>query len=540
MSIHPTPPSSLIGVLGAIGLFHGLSCLPVAGSDKGSRVVSISNPAAKELETQPPAAGTPPAGESPVPPADATTGTPESPAELEQPVIPGVLPKVPARAGDVPADLDLPQVPPGFDQVLPVWPPEAGPSPGLLPAIPTPDPFATGTDSNAVNYATNLNPIWGLSPLGGRPSGFGNVPGGFGGMRAPLLPGFNLSASLAGTYDSNASQGYGSANGSGAKDDFFFTLGGNMTYQTKGTIWTFTAAYSGGYNEYFRESNLSGYFQNAGASLNYDAGGRLTATLNVGVDFGSGANRYYQAVVNQVSYNYAIIARYAIGPKTSVVGSFSQNLTGASGGANQNTGMYDIGVSALWRYSPLTEFGPGIRYTSRTGDSQQNRTSIGPTLTVNHKLTSKFSLNSQVGLDFADSGSGGTTNSTVSASLAAIYQATELWGMNFSLYRDVEADPSGAGGFTEITALRLGYQRKIQRATLDLGIAYETNTFTNSGTASQTRPAQDFLTLDASLGMPVFANTCNASVFMRYRDQNGDPANSWNSFQTGFHISRSF
>lgn len=373
-----------------------------------------------------------------------------------------------------------------------------------------------------------------------RPSGFGNVPVGFGGRANPLKPGFSLTASLAGTYDSNPSQGYAATNGSGDGGDFHLTLGGTMAYQSKGSIWTFTAAYSGGYNQYFRESDLSGYFQNAGASLSYDAGGRLTAALNVGVDFGSGANRYYQAVVNQVSYNYGLTARYAIAPKTSVVGSFSQNFTSASGGSNQNTGSYNLGVSALWRYSQLTEFGPGIHYSSRSGDANQTYTSLGPTLAVNHKLTAKFSLNAQVGVDFADSGSGGASNPTVSALLGANYQASELWGMNLSLYRDVQADLSAAGGFTEITALRLGCQRKIQRATLDLGLSYETDKAVTSDTVSKPRPTRDFLTLDTSLGMPVFSNTCNASVFMRYSNLSGDPANTWNSFQTGFHLSHSF
>jgi hypothetical protein len=40
--------------------------------------------------------------------------------------------------------------------------------------------------------------------------------------------------------------------------------------------------------------------------------------------------------------------------------------------------------------------------------------------------------------------------------------------------------------------------------------------------------------------MPVFANTTSASVFMRYSDQNGATGETWDSFQIGFSLSRSF
>ena len=524
MSIHLTRPSSLIGVLGAGGLFLGLNCLAAAGKNPER----LEEPAAREADPAPPAilpnGASEPNTAEPIP-----TANPDPP------------PAEPAPADDKPTVPDVPPMEPGAAPIQPVWPQEAAPYPALPPAVPGQDPFATPAGSNSVDYSTSLSPPGGVATLAVRPSGFDNIPPeGFRTTATPLMPGLNLTASLAGTYDSNASQGIASANHNGGQGDFYLTLGGTAAYQNKGRVWTFTATYAGGYNEYFKDSNLSGYFQNAGASLTYDAGGRLSATLSAGVDYGSGANRYYQAVVNQVSYNYMLATRYAIAPKTSLVGSFSQSFTDASGGSTQNTRSTDVGLSALWRCSALTEIGPGVRYTSRSGDAQQDRTTVGPTVTVNHKFSPKFSLNSQIGVDFVNNASGGSTSSALSALLAATYQASDLWGMNLSLYRDTQADPSGFGGFTEVTAVRLGYQRKIQRATLNLGVSYESDTFSNSNLAGKSRPNERFLSLDASLSMPVFANTCDASIFMRYRDQNGGPSDSWNSFMAGARLSHGF
>lgn len=313
-----------------------------------------------------------------------------------------------------------------------------------------------------------------------------------------------------------------------------------MSYLSRPAIWTYGGVYSGGYSQYFRKTDLSGYFQNSGAWLNYDDGGPLSATLNVGLGFGSGANRYYQDFVEQLSLNYGISARYAISQKASVAGSFSQSLTSARDSTYSDTSSFNIGTSLLWRYSPVLEFGPGVRYTYRSGEHGDDRTSIGPTLTVNYVLNSVISMNSQVGMDFSDNGSGGSSDPSFSTSMGLNYHPSELWGLNLSLYRDMQADPAIDGGFTEITALNLGYYRKVRRAMLNLGVGYEINNPETNRFTRGTKGDLDFFTLNASLSMPIFSNTCNASVFMRYQDQSSDSSDSWDSYQAGFSISHSF
>lgn len=352
-----------------------------------------------------------------------------------------------------------------------------------------------------------------------------------------LRDGLGLGVSLTGTYDSNPSRGYGSAQDSG-QGDFYMTLGGALSYQSKASTVNYSLNYSGGYNQYFSQSDLSGYNQSAGAGITYDRG-PLSAGLRAGIDFGSGANRYYASVVDQVSYSFGLDARYRISPKTSLTANTSQRFT-TSSGDGQDTSSFDFGASALWRYSELTEFGPGIRYTSRSGDSGGNRTSIGPTLTLNYQLTRKVSFNSRIGTDFAQYENGGSADPTLSASIGLNWRASSLWGMNLSLNRDAQASYTAAGQFEEMTALRLGYNRRIRRAILNLGLGMETRTPEDRRAAVAGQTDRDHLTLDTSLGMPVFANTTSATLFMRYSDQNGGAEETWDSFQIGFGLSRSF
>ncbi len=419
----------------------------------------------------------------------------------------------------------------------------------ILDSEPATPPESTAPDyrpPNAGDFFNDLTSSTSSSgyqiPPSGMPSGFSQSPGsqladyGLGGT---LLDGLALSAFLSGTYDTNPSQGYSSPTAS-SEGDFYMTLGGTAAYRSKASDWTYGALYTGSYNQYLRQSELSGYNQNAGASVNYQ-GGPLSAGLNVGVNFGSGANRYYAAVVDQISVNYGLSARYKLSPKTTATGNFSQSLTSASGSNSSNTGSFTAGVAGLWRYSALTEFGPGLSYSQQSGSTQQNLTSIGPTLTVNYKLSKKVSLNSLVGLEFSQYEDGQTTDPTMSANIGLNYRASALWGMNLSFFRNVRADPGTAGQFQEITSLRLGYNRKIRRAQLNLGASLQNNVSQAPDSVATLRPDSNYLNLDSSLSMPIFANTCNASIFANYSDQSGDSSfNSWNSFQTGFSISRSF
>ena len=374
--------------------------------------------------------------------------------------------------------------------------------------------------------------------------GFSGVASGLGmppGMGGRLADGLVLSATLSGAYDTNPRQGYGQATGASGDSggDFFTTLGGSATYRSKSAVWTYGLSYNGSYNYFLSDSDLSGYNQGGRGSLNYDSG-PLNAGLNFGITLGSGANRYYASVVDQVSYNYGLDTRYRVSGKTSLSGNLSQSFTQASGNQYSDTESSSASLSALWRYSARTEFGPGIRYSRQSGSQQSyDRTTIGPMMTVNYKLTRKISLNARAGLDFADFGDAGSGDTGVSSSISANYQATKLWGMDLSLNRDARAAYTG-GGFEEVTGLRLGYHRKIDRATWTVGGSWESTASANPSGVIAVRPDRDYLSLDTALSMPVFGDTCSGSVFLRYTDQSGGGTETWDSLQAGFSISRSF
>ena len=377
----------------------------------------------------------------------------------------------------------------------------------------------------------------------GRPTGFNNAPvflpppdsGG------KLLKGFNFSTNLTGTYNSNVTQATGRA-GDPVDGDFIIGIGGTVSYLSTARLWTFGGNYSGSYDQYLENEDFSGFNQSAGLVANYN-GAKLSASLNTGFSLGRGGNRNFAAssFVEQISINNNLSARYAYSAKTSITADAGYSFTTASGGNFSDTNSFNLGLAALWKYSPLTEFGPGIRYTANSGGGNNDRTSLGPTLNLNYKLSTKVSLNSRVGLDFTSFSDGGSSDPTTSALIGLNYNASSLWGMNLSLYRDAQADASVANTFTEVTSLRIGYNRKIRRATFDLGVGYEVSTSENpSNVPGGSRPDRDYFTFDTSLGMAIFRNTTQASIFYRYSDQSGGAGDSFDSSQVGFSLSRGF
>jgi hypothetical protein len=380
----------------------------------------------------------------------------------------------------------------------------------------------------------------GLAPTPGPPSGFNISP--------ILLPlnraldgsvrrGFGGSLSLSGVYVSNPSLGYVGA-GDSDGGDFYMTLGGGLHYGGSHSDWSYSANYGGGYSEYFENSELSGFNHNAGLAAAY-SGGRFSASMNVGLGFGNGANRYYGAVVEELSVNYGLSASYQIGPKTSVTGSFSQSLTDATGSNSVNTDSFSASAAAFWAYSPLTQFGPGITYSRMEGDSSMD--SVGVNFNVNHKLAEKLSLNSQVGMNFSDFDDGGSSDPSLSAAVGMGYRPSPLWGMSLSLFRGFQPKPTKAGGFDEITSISLGYNRKIRLATLGLGASYSYNDAKTSGSRATDRPDAEYVNLNSSLSMPLFAGRASGSIFVSYSGQVGGETNgNGDSTQAGFSIGWGF
>lgn len=358
------------------------------------------------------------------------------------------------------------------------------------------------------------------------------------------LQGFGATATLSATYDSNAAFSY--APGLNNDDsDFFMTLAGTLAYQTQGTDLTYGASYSGSYSEYFDNSSLSGYNQSLGGNVNYN-GGAWTASLNARISQNNGANRYYQGTVDEWSYSYSLTASYRYSAKTSFSGNFSQTLNNADSDFS-DTSSFSAGLSANYIYSARTQFGAGLRYSQQIGDNRPDRRSIGPTFTTNYRLSEKISLNSQLGLDFSSYQGESSTDPNLSAAISANYRASELWGMNLTLRRGWTASGYLNDQFEERTGVRLGYYRRIQRFTWNVGVSYEYTTFdTPDSVVGPTADSREYFSIDTSIGTTIFADTTNASIFARYSDESGgaNPGSLSNrgrdSFQIGASLSRSF
>jgi hypothetical protein len=504
--------------MGLIGVAVGLSSLTALGADPVPEGVVTDIPAV-----------TPGSAEAlPVPAAPAPTPTPAVPDPTL--AVPPPAPKNPGLEV-IPAVIPFagaPAVAPDPNAV----PADGQPAPMEVPT--TVDPEATG----AVDPIGELPEV--AQGFGDRPTGFSNGVGDFSlASRLGESPfrGFNFGLNLTGTYDSNPTQGYGGPNQT-SDGDFFATLGGSIGYRTTASTLTFGANYSGSYNEYFSQSELSGFNHSGGLSANYD-GGAFTAALNIGLGYNDGANRYYEAMVTQFSVNYAVSGSYRMSAKTSLTANFGQTLTDPNGGYS-TTGDFNAGASAMWHYSDRTQFGPGIRYTSDSAESDNFRTTIGPTVTVNYRVTGKISLNAMTGVDFVQYDQGDGDDTSIPISLSLNYQASPLWGMYFSIYRDVQASPTLYNGSQEITNFSLGYHRKIRRASWTVGVSYEMGAAGTYSDPNGTSADSDYFSFNTGLSMPVFADNCSARVFMNWTGQNGSTTDSDGSFQAGVGLNWSF
>ena len=378
--------------------------------------------------------------------------------------------------------------------------------------------------------------------LPGAPSGFsrtGWTPEPMSEMES-IIDRLQLRANFSGVYDTNITQGTGTADRP-EEEAFILGLGGNFAYQGKGTEWAYSAAYNFNYEQFIgNHSDLSGLNNQGGtAVLRYDAG-KVNLSANVGFGVSDGANRYYQDIVKQTTINYGLSGEYSISPKTSLLASLKQQFTEATGTTATDYSTFEGNISAIWKISSLTQIGPGIRYTLISGDDRPDRSTIGPNLNLNYRLSTKVSLRSKIGLDFVEYEDGTSGDPMVSSQIGADYRANSLWGLNASLFRDAKPDQINPGAYDELTSFRLGYYRQIRRVTVNLGAGYELTKREEGGT-DNTQPDRDYFTWDASASMPMFSQRVLASIFYKYRDyQNEIGSVDWNSSQVGFSLTTEF
>lgn len=364
------------------------------------------------------------------------------------------------------------------------------------------------------------------------PSGFSRASAIYGAPNVRPSVGLSIAATLAASYDSNVTQGSDSSD-EGAKGDYIISPGVNLAYVTEGDRFVVGGMLSSSYDQYGDVSDYSGLNYNLSGFGGYN-GGKIIATFSSGIVGDRGTNRYYGDFIEQTNFSNRLIVRYALSPKTALVGNLSHQTSVVETEGYADTSSFNAGLAGFWSATPLLDVGPGFRYALRTSDDSDDKTTIGPNFNLNYQLTTKVSLRSTVGINFVDQGEE-VDDSLVNWAFILNYKASELWGMNLALFRDTQSNPI-TGGLDEITTYRLGYQRKIRRATLNLGVGYETRSEEGADSGQPSR-GFDYLTLDSSLTLPVFAESADLTFSLRYRDLSADDSeDSWNGVQTGVGI----
>ena len=373
------------------------------------------------------------------------------------------------------------------------------------------------------------------APLVAPPSGFSELPAGVLPAGNELLQGLAYSVSSGYTYDSNLFQGSGQP-GSPIENDIILSFSPGMTYRTQGSTWTLGLVGSLNYSSFLDHDDLGGLGYNTAVDFSYSQKPlTMAASLAYGLD--QGVNRNYGSkYVENERFHGSFRASYSLSPKTSIDARLGHSISVPDGGfATTESTNFDI--TAMWKATPLIAVGPGIGWGWQGGDTQATRETVGPLLRLTYKLSQKVALDGNFGVDFAEFGGSGRSDTSFSNRLGLNYRASSLWGMNLSLSQGTEADGASAGNFRETTAWRIGVDRRIRRATLGLGLSYEINdAVTPTGAAGAGQ--RDYLRFDSSLSMPVFWQRAQATTFISWNQESG--SREWDGFRFGVSLSAAF
>ena len=373
------------------------------------------------------------------------------------------------------------------------------------------------------------------APLVTAPSGFSELPAGVLPAGNELLQGLAYSVSSGYTYDSNLFQGSGQP-GSAIEDDIILSFSPGITYRTQGSTWTLGILGSLNYSSFLDHDDLGGLGYNTAVDLSYAKKPlKIAASLGYGLD--QGVNRNFGSnYVENKRFNGALRASYSLSAKTSLDARLGHTMNVPDGGFT-TTESTNFDITAMWKATPLISVGPGIHWSWQGGDTQATRDTVGPLLRLTYKLSQKVALDGNFGVDFAEFGGTGRSDTSFSNRLGVSYRASSLWGMNLSLSQGTEADGASAGNFRDTTAWRIGIDRRIRRATVGLGLSYETNesvTPTGAGGAGE----RDYLSFDSSLSMPVFWQRAKATTFITWSQESG--SREWDGVRFGISLSAAF
>lgn len=351
--------------------------------------------------------------------------------------------------------------------------------------------------------------------------------------------GLDFSLSLSALYDSNVNQASGSRLDP-EDSDFIVNAGLSASYLIGDETWQLGVNANVGYRHYFERDDFSDPTYGLSIHGGYNAA-KTVISFSTNFGFSSGVNVESGNFLEQISIGSNLSARYQLSGKTSLLASWAQSFSYNQTSGFSDTSSWTAEISGIWQATPRINLGPGIRYGVRGGSQGADTTILGPTFRLNYDLSTKVSLRSSVGADFTDSSLSGTSES-LNWSLGLSYKASNRWGLNLSMIRDIEATPiRGGAGFNETTSVRLGYWRTILKAKASLGISYQDRSSVDGSFATTGLGDSQLITTTAGLSMPIFKREARLNLNLSYRDFDGGSSDdSWDGWQTGVSLGYRF
>lgn len=343
--------------------------------------------------------------------------------------------------------------------------------------------------------------------------------------------GLDFSLGLGSVYDSNAGQNSGST-GNPISSDLILIPSLSATYRAGYRRWTLGGEFDLSRDEYldFTGLNATRYALSGYGSY---ASKKLQASISTGISRDAGINRQNNTFLEQFTYFNRLQARYRLSGNTSLgaawTGQNSESLTSGFADTSSKTAS----LYATWKLTSRTELGPGFRWGTRTGANNAELKVMGPTLKLNHELSSKLDLRSTIGLDSTDSPSG-DNDQLLNWSIALKYQASSRWGLDLSMIQDTQGSLATNGGFDEVTAFRLTHWRRILRSRFESSLGYESRDSTARRLVARRRNNFDYLEARCALTMPVYRDAIELELSLAYRQLDYEARDdSWDGWQFG-------
>jgi hypothetical protein len=349
---------------------------------------------------------------------------------------------------------------------------------------------------------------------------------------------WDFSVGLSMLYDSNVTQG--SPGGVREEEsDFLIQPSLDASYQIGAKYWELGGRGSVSRLSYLETEDFNTTIYSLGTYGKYQSN-KLTASFDVGFASNGGVNRLAGNFIEQQTFSTNFAARYRFSGKASASLSWNQSLIESNTEGFADTSSTTLGVSAVWRASPLLNIGPGFRYGVRTGSDDEEFVVAGPTLNADYKLSTKVKLRSSIGLDFTDSPYV-DKDQLLAWSVSMNYRASSLWGFDLAMIQDTQATLISGGGFDQTSSYRFSYWRKLRRARLQLGLSLEDREPQDSAGTSVGFRDSTYVRYTASLGFPVLREEVDLNLTLGWQDFSAaDDSQSWDGFQSGLSLRWNF